>query len=220
MGDNPAAVAVDGRAMLTPMPPTKSPATWADLEAMLEGSRGEIVDGVLVVPPRPDPIHAVVQTGVTFAIGGPFEKLHRRGGPGGWWILPEVNVRLAGDQIVHPDVAGWRRERLPRPGHLRPIDVRPDWVCEILSPSNARHDRVTKRRLYAAHGVPHYWLIDPASRSVEVLALDGTTWREVGVFTDGDRASLAPFEAVVLDVAELLPPLDFAAAEPLETELR
>ena len=183
---------------------------WADLEALPEGSRAEVIDGALVVPPRPDPVHAVVQTGVTFAIGGPFEKLHGKGGPGGWWILPEVNVLLAGDQIVHPDVAGWRRERLPHPGHLRPIEVRPDWVCEILSPSNARHDRVTKRRLYAAHGIPHYWLIDPESRTLEVLALDDGAWREVGVFSDGDRLGLPPFDVVVLDVEGLLPPPDFA----------
>ncbi len=192
--------------MLTSVPSTKSPATWADLEAMPEGSRGEIVDGVLLVPPRPDNEHSRVQAGLAHQIGGPFDADHGFGGPGGWWIFPEVNVRFSGSRIVHPDLAGWRRERFPHPWGVRPIDVVPDWVCEIVSRHNASHDRVTKRRLYAEHGVPSYWLVDPEARTLEALALVEGQWRELGAFTDGDRIAIAPFEAVVLDVGRLFPP--------------
>ncbi len=185
----------------------KRVAGWEDLLAMLEGERGEVVDGVLVVPPRPENEHQHVQGALTQLVGGPFQLEHGRGGPGGWWILAEVNVRLSSSRIVHPDLAGWRRERFPNPRGVRPIDVVPDWCCEIVSPHNASHDRVTKRRLYAEHGVPYYWLVDPEERTLEALVLDDGRWRELGAWTDGDCVPIAPFEAVTLDVGRLFFPL-------------
>jgi Uma2 family endonuclease len=110
--------------------------------------------------------------------------------------------------IVKPDLAGWCRPRLPDPWDIRPIDVAPDWVCEVISPSNASIDRVTKRELYASFGVAHYWLADPASRTLETYRLDPTTkrWVDSGAFDATARACIAPFEAVELDLSRIFPP--------------
>jgi Uma2 family endonuclease len=116
-----------------------------------------------------------VQRTVSSFIGRPFHDDDGRGGLGGWWIFVEVDVALGRHDIVRPDLSGWRRERLPRPAATRPIEVVPDWVCEVLSPSNAAHDRVKKRALYARAGVAYYWLIDPEARVLDALVLrDGT----------------------------------------------
>lgn len=129
-----------------------------------------------------------------------------RGGQGGWWIIPEIDVRLGTHDIVRPDVAGWRRERLPSPWGKRPIDVVPDSICEIISPHNVAHDRVIKRRLYAGAGVPHYWLLDPLARTLEALRLDAGLWIELGVWGDGDVARIEPFAAIELEIGRLFPP--------------
>ncbi len=181
---------------------------WQDLLALPEDSRAEILGGSLVVPPSPLPRHSRAQAAAARFIGGPFDQDDGRGGPGGWWILLEVDVRLSEHDIVRPDVAGWRRERLAAPWDVRPIDVVPDWICKVVSPSNAAHDRVRKRELYARHGVAHYWLLDPTARTLEALKLDTTTgrWIEVGAYDDASSARIAPFEAVELEVGRLFPP--------------
>lgn len=132
---------------------------------------------------------------------------HGRGGPGGWWILPEVDGEIEPGEVVRPDVSGWRRQRLPHPGGVRPIRVVPDWVCEVTSPTSGGRDRVYKRALYARTGVAHYWLINPAERVLEALALRDGQWLEIGAYGDGDLARIAPFSEVELDVGQLfLPP--------------
>lgn len=181
-------------------------ATYETLQGLPEDVRAEIVGGQVVVAPSPLPERGRAQRAIGRFIGGPFDDDDTRGGYGGWWILPEVDVRLGSHDIVRPDVSGWRRERLPSPWGQRPIEVVPDWVCEIVSPSNAAHDRVTKRRLYARHGIPHYWLVDPVARTLEALRLDGGAWLELGVFGDQDLAHIEPFAAVELDVGRLFPP--------------
>ena len=142
------------------MQSARKAATYEDLVALPEGERAEILGGVVVNPPAPLPRHALAQRTTARFIGGPFDDDDGRGGPGGWWILLEVDVRLGPSDIVRPDLAGWRRDRLPVPWDMRPIDVTPDWICEIISPSNASNDRVKKRRLYATHAVPFYWIVD------------------------------------------------------------
>jgi len=109
-------------------------------------------------------------------------------------------------RIVRPDLAGWWRDRLPDPWDTRPIDTRPDWVCEIRSPSNAAVDRVRKSRLYAEHGVPFYWIVDPAERTLEARRLVEGSWLEVGTFDATSVARTAPFETIELDVGRLFPP--------------
>jgi len=132
--------------------------------------KAEIIDGSLVTLPSPRPRHANVQGALRRFIGGPFHDDDGFGGPGGWWIFIDVDVALSAHTIVRPDVVGVRRERLPDPDVL-PIPVVPDWICEVLSPSNEPHDRVTKRRLYVQHGVRWYWIVDPATRILEAFEL-------------------------------------------------
>ncbi len=186
-------------------------ATYADLLALPDDVRAEIVGGAIVALPSPRPRHSKVQGSLRRFVGGPFDDDDGHGGPGGWWIFLEVDVALTAHDVVRPDLSGWLRTRLPQPDQ-RPIPTRPDWVCEILSPSNARHDLLTKRRLYAKHGIPHYWLVDPVQRTLLALELRGEHWVELGSFGDEDVARIAPFEAVELPVGRLFLPVDASAA--------
>ncbi|MDQ3032866.1 MAG: Uma2 family endonuclease [Myxococcota bacterium] len=183
-------------------------ATYDDLLALPDDARAEIIRGAIVTLPAPLPRHSNVQGALRRFVGGPFHDDDGFGGPGGWWIFLEVDVRLDRHDVARPDLAGWRRARLPAPWDQRPIDVVPDWICEVVSPSNERHDRVTKMRLYAAAGVAHYWLVDPDERVLEALALESGTWRVLGRWLDGETARVAPFDAIELDVTRLFPPID------------
>jgi Uma2 family endonuclease len=188
-------------------------ATYADLLALPADVRAEVLAGQISVLPSPRPRHSKVQRALGSFVGRPFDDDDGFGGPGGWWIFVEVDVAFGPHDIVRPDLSGWRRDRLPKPD-VRPIEVVPDWICEIVSPSNARHDLVVKRRLYARHGVPHYWLVDPEARTLTALALQGTQWLEVGLFGDDETVRVPPFEAVELPIGRLfLPPDATPAAE-------
>jgi Uma2 family endonuclease len=123
--------------------------------------------------------------------------------------MTEVDIQLAAHEVVRPDVAGWRRDRLPDPRAQRPVTTVPDWICEVVSPARPAHDRVTKRRLYASHGVPYYWIVDPEARTLEALRLDMETreWREIGAYDDQSTARIAPFDAVQLEVGRLFFPV-------------
>ena len=191
--------------MATPAPKL---ATYADLLALPADTRAEVLAGEIITSPAPLPRHSKVQRAAGRFLGGPFDDDDGRGGPGGWWIFVEVDVALGRHDIVRPDLAGWRRERLARPGAKRPIEVVPDWVCEILSPATAARDRVTKRALYARTGISYYWLIDPQARVLEALALRDGTWVEVGVYDDTATARIAPFDAIELEVGRLFLPKD------------
>ena len=188
------------------MDPARKPATYADLAALPDGAKAEVVHGAVVTQPAPLPRHARAQRTLGSLLGKPFDDDDGSGGPGGWWILPEVDVRLAQHVVVRPDLAGWRRARLPDPWDTRPIDVVPDWICEIVSPSNAAADRVTKSRLYAEHGAQHYWIVDPAEGTLEALRLEGGAWVDAGRFDGSSLARIAPFEAIELPVGRLFPP--------------
>jgi Uma2 family endonuclease len=188
------------------MDPARRLATYEDLLALPEGSKGEILAGVLTTPPAPLPRHSRAQGALRRFIGGPYDDDDGRGGPGGWWILLEVDVALGRHDVVRPDLCGWRRENLVEPWDARPIEVRPDWVCEILSPSNEAHDRVAKRKLYARHGVPFYWIVDPFERTLEAYRLHQGTWSDVGAFDDTAVVKIPPFDAIELELAVLFPP--------------
>jgi Uma2 family endonuclease len=186
--------------------PQRKPATYADLLALPADVRAEVLGGEITVSPGPLPRHSKVQGSARRFLGGPFDDDDGRGGPGGWWIFVEVDVALTPHDIVRPDLVGWRRERLPQPGPVRPIQVVPDWVCEVLSPSTAARDRVIKRRLYAQAGIPHYWLIDPELRALEALALRDDVWVELGVYDETSTARIAPFDAIELEIGRLFLP--------------
>ena len=186
------------------MQPVSRRATYADLSALPEKARAEIIDGEIVTQPAPRPRHSKPQGALRRFVGGPFDDDDGFGGPGGWWIFVEVDIQL-GPHVVRPDLSGWRRERLPNPD-VRPIAVAPDWVCEILSDSNRAHDRVVKRRIYAEQSVAHYWIVDPEDRTLEALTLEGGRWVEVGSFDESDTPRIAPFEAIELPVKRLFLP--------------
>lgn len=186
--------------------PAPKRATYEDLLALEEDARAEILDGALAMTPAPLPRHSKVQGAIRRFIGGPFDDDHGCGGPGGWWIFFEVDVRFGPHDIVRPDVAGFRRERLERPGSVRPIEVTPDWICEVVSPSSAARDRTLKRNLYARHHVPYYWIVDPESRTLEALELEGGRWVELGAWDDTATVAIDPFSAVPLEVGRLFLP--------------
>lgn len=192
------------------MDPARKLATFEDLLALPEDVRAEIVNGVLAILPAPLPRHARAAGSLRRFVGGPFDDDDGRGGPGGWWILPEVDVRFDVHEILRPDLAGWRRARLPSPWDMRPIDVVPDWACEVLSPTNAAMDRVKKRRIYATYGVAFYWIVDPTERTLEALRLEGKQWLELGVFDHTATSRIAPFEDIEIEIGRLFPP------EPVE----
>ncbi|MFO0551678.1 MAG: Uma2 family endonuclease [Polyangiaceae bacterium] len=185
--------------------PAPKLATFAELATLPEDVRAEVIEGTMVTLPRPLPRHSNVQRALGNFIGKPFHDDDGFGGPGGWWILLEVAVQLSAHVVVHPDLVGWQRERLPDPWDVQPIEVVPDWICEVLSPSNAAHDRVTKRRLYARHGVRFYWIIDPTEGTLEALRLEEGAWVEVAVLDATEVARIPPFEAVELPLARLFP---------------
>jgi len=181
-------------------------ATYDALLALDEDVRAEILGGAVEVQPAPRPAHSKIQRALGRFIGGPFDDDDGHGGPGGWFLFVEVDVQLGPHDIVRPDLSGWRRERLPDP-HARPFTVVPDWACEVESPSTVRRDRVTKRRLYAEHGIRHYWLVDPDARTLTALELRDGSWVELGVFDDTMSARIAPFAEVELPLGRLfLPP--------------
>jgi len=166
------------------------PGTYADIEALPAHMVGQILHGALHVHPRPTPRHARAATAVTGELWNPFGR--GRGGPGGWLLLDEPELHL-GPHVVVPDIAGWRRERLPRLPDTAFIETRPDWVCEVLSPSTVRIDRTDKLTIYAAFGVSHAWYVDPDARTLEVLELTGDRWTLAATFKDADAVAAPPF---------------------------
>jgi Uma2 family endonuclease len=179
-------------------------ASYADLVALPEGIRGEVIGGEVVVAPSPSPEHQSSLGLIAADLIGAFQR--GRGGPGGWWILPDVDVSFGPHDVLRPDLVGWRRERVPEFPRERPIEHRPDWVCEILSPSTAARDRGQKRDIYRAAGVPWYWLIDTANRTISVLRLTSEGFVDDRTAGDEGTAALPPFDAVELELAALFPP--------------
>jgi Uma2 family endonuclease len=166
--------------------------------AVPEPQRAEIIDGVLYVSPRPAPRHANATSVLGGDLNGAFQR--GRGGPGGWWILDEPELRLVPLEPMSPDLAGWRVERLPALPEIAYFSLAPDWVCEVLSPSTATIDRTKKLPIYAASGVAHVWLVDPIEHTLEVHALAARTVR---LYTGDGRVRAAPFEAIEIDLAAL-----------------
>ena len=176
-------------------------ATYEDLFDLPEHIVGEIIHGQLITHPRPAPKHALASSALGGELVGPFQK-GRSGGPGGWWILFEPELHL-GPHILVPDLAGWRRERLPVIPETAYFTLPPDWICEVLSPGTARVDRADKMPLYAEYGVSFLWLIDPAPRTLEVFLLSEGRWMLEHVYKDDDEVRAAPFDAISFPLADL-----------------
>jgi Uma2 family endonuclease len=178
--------------------PARRKATYADILALPDHINGEIIDGELYTQPRPAGPHAFVVSQLTGRLVVAFDD---GDGPGGWVIIFEPELHL-GDDILVPDIAGWRVERLPmeeRQGDF--FTIAPDWACEVLSPSTAMRDREIKPGCYARYGVGHMWLVEPILGRIEAFARrDG--WVRLDTWTDAD-ARIPPFEAIALDLARI-----------------
>jgi Uma2 family endonuclease len=178
----------------------KRRATYEDLVKVPDHLVAEILDGELYASPRPAIPHARASSALGVELGGPFDR--GRGGPGGWWILDEPELHF-GEEVVVPDLAGWRRERLPQLPGSASMSLAPDWVCEVVSPSTERIDRVHKLPIYARERVRHLWLINPSTRTLEVLRLSSEGWLLVSTAEGSSRIRAEPFEAIELELPAL-----------------
>lgn len=174
-------------------------ATLVDLLALPDQGRGfEIIEGNLVEK-ETSAEHGVAQSRIGRLLG-PFDR--RPGGrlPGGWWFATEALIDFGPKQQLRPDVVGWRRERMPERPAGAVVSVPPDWICEIISPSNASNDTVKKKRIYHQHQVPHYWLLDPVQETLSVLRWSPDGYIEVLGAMRGERVRAEPFDVIELQV--------------------
>jgi Uma2 family endonuclease len=182
--------------------PAKRRASYEDILKAPPHKVAEIIDGDLILSPRPAGPHAAA-TALGEELGPPFKR--GRGGPGGWIILDEPELHLGPDVLV-PDLGGWRRETMNTIPNEPYFTIRPDWVCEVLSPSTERLDRGDKLARYARAGVAHAWLVNPLQRTLEVARLSiekPQQWLTLGVFRDDAKVRAEPFEVFELDLAVL-----------------
>jgi Uma2 family endonuclease len=185
-------------------------ATYADILALPEHVVGEIIDGELYVSPRPASPHAVASSVLGEELGPPFKR--GRGGPGGWIILDEPELHIGG-QVMVPDLAGWRRERMPVIPDVPFFELAPDWVCEVISPRTGRLDRAKKMPKYARWGVTNVWLVDPIQQTVEIYRLNRPAdaaapdvfagWTLVATHSGEEKVRAEPFDAIELELALL-----------------
>lgn len=180
----------------------RQPATIQDLLARSEDDRLELIRGTLIEKANPTAEHADAQAGTTGTLQELFQR-KRGGGPGGWRFFTELDVQF-GPEVLRPDVCGYRRERMAERPRGRPVTLVPDWVCEILSISNESRDRVEKLETYFRFGVPHYWLINPVEGTLEVFRRTDLAFALVRAAHRGQRVRAEPFDAVELNVDELL----------------
>lgn len=180
--------------------PPRREATYEDLEKLPPNVIGELVGGELYVSPRPAVRHAFATSVLNAEIGMAFGR--GKGGPGGWVILVEPELHLGRDVLV-PDMAGWRRERMPEWPDVVGITLSPDWVCEVLSPSTTALDRGRKMGVYAREGVKHLWLVDPVAQTLEVFRQEGGRWWLLGTHVGAVEVRAEPFEAIALELGAL-----------------
>ena len=177
-------------------------ATYADLAAAPPHLVAEIVRGSLVTHPRPTPRHGLASSSLGEELLGPFQK--GRGGPGGWWFIDEPELHLGANVLV-PDIAGWRRERLPSLPDTAYLDTVPDWVCEVLSPSTEFHDRGAKRDIYGAAGVCFLWLVNPTAQQLEAFQLVAGKWLLQTTVVGDQEVKIPPFDAAPFSLGALWP---------------
>jgi Uma2 family endonuclease len=180
--------------------PLKKGASYDDLVRVPEHFVAEMFDGELYASPRPALPHVRAASVLSVELGGPFDV--GRNGPGGWLLLLAPELHFANDVLV-PDLAGWRRERLPSTPNEPYLTLAPDWVCEVVSPSTQFIDRKKKLRIYAREGVAHAWLVDPLHRSLEVLALESGSLEPTEEHHGDATVRACPFDAIELELRAL-----------------
>lgn len=183
---------------------SKREATLSDFLAIPAEERWhELLAGEIVPRAVPSGEHGGAQTDLVIRLGPAFQRPAGRGGPGGWWLATEVEILLPTGSVVRPDVAGWRRERVPTRPTGMPVEIAPDWVCEVLSPSNASDDTVKKLRIYHAASVPHDWLLDPRAKTLTVMRWSNDGYTTVLAAERGEVVRAEPFDAIELEVSTL-----------------
>jgi Uma2 family endonuclease len=188
-------------------------ATYSVLSSLPLGWVGEIVEEELIASPRP----LAAQTRAAFMLGVELgEQLdHRRGGSGRWCFLRAPELHLGRDVMV-PELAGWRRDRVttpPEPGAPF-LTVTPDWVCEVVSPVTIALDRIRKLPLYAQHGVSHAWFIDPEARTLEVFQRLKRGWLFAASYEGDAVVRSEPFPHVTFNLGSLWLPTDVELEAP------
>jgi Uma2 family endonuclease len=190
--------------------PARRLATYEDVLRAPPHMVAEIIDGELHLSPRPAKPHTAAASALGEELGPPFKR--GRGVPGGWILLDEPELHLQADILV-PDLAGWRRERMPSMVDDEPFfTLAPDWVAEVVSPRSAKYDRTDKLKIYARERVPWAWIVDPLQRTLEVLRLGEDGWTLRGSWRDDTKVRAEPFDAIELDLALLW--ADVTRAEP------
>ena len=177
-------------------------ATYQDVLDAPAHRVAEIVDGTLHTHPRPAMPHARAGSVLGRKIGVPYDA--GVDGPGRWWIMREPELHL-GEDILVPDVAGWRRERLRIIPETWDAVIAPDWVCEVLSASTRKLDLHGKRPVYARDGIAHLWLVDPVDRTLEAFELRDGQWVLIATAADDDPVSFRPFDAITFSLGDLWP---------------
>ena len=181
----------------------KSPATYADIEALPPNVVGQILFGSLHTHPRPVTRHVTAAHRLALKLGPPYEL--GENGPGGWIFLPEEELHL-GPHVVVPDISGWRAERLPADyGESAFLTVQPDWICEVLSPSTEGIDKTEKRRIYATYGVDYLWYVDPRPRHLEVFVRQDRDWLLKHTFAEHEDVCAPPFPELSFPLRLLWP---------------
>jgi len=179
----------------------KKKASYDDLFNIPENMTGEIIDGELIATPRPSRKHVSATSFLGYKIGPPYQ-FGEGGGPGGWVILVEPEIGL-GEDILVPDLAGWKRDRFPVEEAHNWISAVPDWVCEVISPSTIRKDKIKKMPIYGQHGVSHFWVVDPFDKTLDVFRLESGKWVVAGLYSEKDKVRAEPFQEVEIDLGSL-----------------
>jgi Uma2 family endonuclease len=180
----------------------RSRATYADVIAAPEHMVAEIFRGELVLHPRPAPRHSSAIASLTTELAGAFQRARR--GPSDWVFAIEPELHL-GDDVVVPDIAGWRRSTMPAFPSTAYIETRPDWLCEVLSRSTEKYDRTVKSDIYHETGVPVMWFVNPLTQVLEVFARSGQHWQLDGTFVGNAVVTAPPFETFKLELDMLWP---------------
>ncbi len=180
-------------------------ATYEDVLAAPPHKVAEIIDGELHVSPRPGGPHTAAASALGALIEPPFKW--GRGGPGGWIILDEPELHL-GEEILVPDLGGWRRSTMERVPNAAFFEIRPDWVCEVLSPAGERIDRAKKLPIFARNNVDYAWLVNPIQRTLEVMRREGDRWLTLAVHQGDEMIRAEPFDEVELELGLLWADVD------------
>lgn len=183
---------------------------YEQLRALPANLKGEIlngklyIDGQLHAMSRPSFSHGVAQAGALIAVQPWADKTPSEGRPGGWLFHLEPELHFPSPHfetdVLVPDVAGWRRERLPKFPRGASLSLAPDWVCEVLSPSTASYDKGQKRSIYHRAGVQWLWLVDPLKRTLEAQRRAGDLFVRIGRWQGDVRVQAEPFSELGIDL--------------------